>query len=361
MKLAKNIYSSDGRVLLAEGMELTAPLLHRLRDYGVRYLYVRDSRTDDLQVPDLLTEQTMRQAIGVIRRTFRDYIDRPGQTRSGPYPYVGRQVRDVMRMIVDDLGRNQNAMTMLLNMQLIDHHLYTHSLNVCIYATLLGMANGYQGEDLLALGMGAMLHDIGKTQISPRVLAKTGKLSREELAEIKRHAELGYMLLKDEANIPLVAAHCAYQHHERIDGSGYPRGLEGKDIHEFAKWIAIVDSYDAMTCQRSYREPLLPHEAVEALYAGSGTLYDTEMLKLFRDKVAIYPIGIGVRLSTGQEAVVVDLNATCMQRPVVRVLTDEAGNELRQPYELDLSKHLSIVIREVLAERAEPTPSLTVI
>lgn len=361
MKLAKTIYSSDGRVLLAEGIELNASLLNRLRHHGIRYLYIHDPRTDDLEIPDLLTEETMRHAIGVIRRTFRDFIDRPGQNRSGVYPYVGRQVREAMRMIVDDLSRNQDAMIMLLNMQLVDHFLYSHSLNVCIYATLLGMASGYQGEDLLALGMGAMLHDIGKTQIPRRVLTKSGQLNEEELAEMRRHAELGYFLLKDEANIPLVAAHCAYQHHERIDGSGYPRGLEGKEIHEFAKWIAIVDSYDAMTSQRPYREPLLPHEAVEALYAGSGTQYDTEMLRVFRDKVAIYPIGIGVRLSTGQEAVVVDLNASSMQRPVVRVLTDEAGNELSQPYELDLSKHLSIVIREVLTERAEPSPSLTAI
>jgi len=350
MRLAKSIYSEEGQVLLAEGVELTDPLLSRLKDLGLKFLYIRDPRTEDIQAREPVSRETRERAMHAIKRAFRDYIDRPSRHANGVYPYVGREMREVMRLIIDDLSRNRDAMMMLVDMQTVDHYLYSHSLNVCIYATMLGLAYGYEGEALLTLGLGALLHDIGKTQIDMQVLLKPGKLNERELKEMRRHAEIGYLLLKDEPNIPLLAAHCAYQHHERIDGSGYPRGLAGDEIHEYAKWIAIVDSYDAMTSHRVYRNTLLPHQAVEALYAGSGTLYDTDMLKVFRDKVAIYPVGIGVRLSTGQEAVVVDLNASSVQRPVVRVLTDEEGNELSQPYEVDLSKNLSIVIREVLTE-----------
>jgi HD-GYP domain-containing protein (c-di-GMP phosphodiesterase class II) len=350
MQLAKSIYSDEGLVLLAEGVELTEPLLNRLKELGMRFLYIRDPLTEGIDVREPISQETRRRAMHTLKRTFRDYIDRPARHAIGVYPYVGREMREVMRLIIDDLSSNRDAMMMLMDMQAVDHYLYSHSLNVCIYTTMLGLAHGYQGEDLLTLGLGALLHDIGKTQIDMQVLLKPGKLDERELAEMRRHAEIGYLLLKDEPNIPLIAAHCAYQHHERINGSGYPRGLQGDEIHEFAKWIAIVDSYDAMTSYRVYRNTMLPHQAVEALYAGSGTLYDTEMLKVFRDNVAIYPVGIGVRLSTGQEAVVVDLNATSVHRPIVRVLTDEEGHELTQPYDLDLSKQLSIVIREVLTE-----------
>jgi HD-GYP domain-containing protein (c-di-GMP phosphodiesterase class II) len=238
-------------------------------------------------------------------------------------------------------------MIMLMNLHTVDHYLYMHSLNVCVYSTLLGMASGYNQEQLMTLGLGAMLHDIGKTQISMQVLLKPGVLSSYEFEEMKRHTERGYYLLKDEPNIPLLVAHCAYQHHERIDGSGYPRGIKGDEIHDYAKWIGIVDSYDAMTSNRVYRNAMLPHQAVEALYSGSDILYDTTMLRLFRDKVAIYPIGLTVKLNTGQSAIVSDINATCAHRPIIRIITDEAGIDLKSPFDMDLSKNLNVLITNI--------------
>jgi HD-GYP domain-containing protein (c-di-GMP phosphodiesterase class II) len=348
MKLAKKIYSDDGIVLLAEGIELTSSLIRRLSHCGISFLYIQDARTEDVIVPEILSEETQRRTIHVIRQAFREYIDQPNKkSKTGTYPYVGRSMRELMLLIMDDLGRNQDAMVMLMNLHTVDHYLYRHSMNVCVYSTLLGMAQGYSKEQLVTLGIGAMLHDIGKTQISMEVLLKPGTLSAYEYDEMKRHAERGYYLLKDEPNMPLLVAHCAYQHHERINGSGYPRGIKGDEIHEFAKWIGIVDSYDAMTSQRVYRDAMLPHQAVEALYSGSGTLYDTSMLQLFRDKVAIYPIGLSVRLNTGQIAVVSDINANCAHRPIIRVLTDEGGVDLKAPFDMDLSKNHNVLISKI--------------
>jgi HD-GYP domain-containing protein (c-di-GMP phosphodiesterase class II) len=347
MKLAKKIYNDDGIVLLAEGVELTASLIRRLAECGIHYLYIQDSRTSDVVIPELLSDETRQRAIGEIRNTFREFTEQPGRRGAVTYPYIGRNIRQVMQLIMEDLSRNDDAMIMLMNMQTVDHYLVSHSLNVCVYSTMLGIAKGYAGEQLLTLGIGALLHDIGKTQISMEVLLKPGMLTSYEFEEMKRHTERGYYLLKDEPGIPLLAAHCALQHHERLNGSGYPRGLRGDEIHDFAKLIGIVDSYDAMTSHRVYRGAMLPHQAVEALYSGSDTLYDTSMLKLFRDRVAIYPIGIGVKLNTGERAVVVDINAACAHRPVVRVLTDEDGKDLKEPYDLDLSKNLTVLITNI--------------
>ncbi|WP_239615142.1 HD-GYP domain-containing protein [Cohnella mopanensis] len=356
MKLAKKIYSDDGIVLLAEGVELTASLIRRLGDCGISFLYIQDSRLDDLVVPELLSEETQRNTVQAIRHAFREFVDHPHRNKSGTYPYVGRNIRQAMQQIMDELGNSKDAMIMLMNLHTVDHYLYMHSLNVCVYSTLLGIASGYDHDQLMTLGLGAMLHDIGKTQISMQVLLKRGTLSAYEFNEMKRHTERGYYLLKDEPNIPLIAAHCAYQHHERLNGSGYPRGIKGDEIHEYAKWIGIVDSYDAMTSHRVYRNAMLPHEAVEALYAGSDILYDTSMLRLFRDKVAIYPIGITVKLNTGQSAVVSDINSTCVHRPVVRVLTDEEGRDLKVPFDMDLSKHLNVLITKIELNLEEKNP-----
>lgn len=347
MKLAKKIYSDTGVVLLAEGVELTSSLIRRLGDCGISFLYIQDARTDDLVVPELLRDETQRHTIQTIREAFSVFSEQQKKHKIGTYPYIGRKMREVMQMIMDDLSENQDAMIMLMNLHTVDHYLYSHSLNVCIYSTLLGMAKGYNREQLVTLGLGAMLHDIGKTQISMQVLLKPGMLSDLEYDEMKRHAERGFYLLKDEPNIPLLAAHCAYQHHERLNGSGYPRGIKGNEIHEFAKWIGIVDSYDAMTSRRVYRDAMLPHQAVEALYSGSNTLYETSMLELFRDKVVIYPIGLSVTLNTGESAIVVDINSSCVHRPIVRIITDEAGVDIKVPFEVDLSKNHSILIAKV--------------
>ncbi|MBB6633839.1 HD-GYP domain-containing protein [Cohnella thailandensis] len=347
MKLGKRIYSDEGIVLLAEGVELTGNLLRRLSEKGIHYLYVQDPRTEGIEAPELLSEETSRRALQTLRSVFRDLVDLPGKRHTGTYPYVGKTVRQLMHHVLDDLQRNRDALIMLMNMHTVDHYLYMHSLNVCVYTVLLGMAHGYGSDELMTIGLGALLHDIGKTQISMNVLMKPGRLTPEEYDEMKRHAERGYYLLKDEPNIPLIVAHCAYQHHERLNGTGYPRGLKSYEIHEYAKWIGIVDSYDAMTSHRIYKDPLLPHQAIETLYAGSGTLYDTSMLKIFRDKVAIYPVGISVILSTGQTAIVVDINSASVHRPIVRVITDENGADLKVPYDLDLSKHLSVMISKI--------------
>lgn len=216
-----------------------------------------------------------------------------------------------------------------------------------MYTSVMGMAYGYDAEELLTLSMGALLHDIGKTLIPDEILLKEGPLDNEEYEQMKQHAEEGYRLLKDMPNIPLLTAHCAFQHHERLDGSGYPRGICGDDIHEYAKWIAIADSYDAMTTNRVYRKAMLPHEAMEVIYGGAGSLYEQKMVEVFRDKIALYPIGITVRLNTGEVGVVVDLNKTNVKRPIVRILRDAQGQELQTPYEIDLSKHLTTLISSI--------------
>ncbi|MBW7477789.1 HD-GYP domain-containing protein [Paenibacillus oenotherae] len=347
MRLSKKIFSEEGLVLLGENVELTAKLIQRLNECGVSFVYIHDPRTSDLVVPDIISEETRQYALMEIRTNFKDLLSRPNRKSGVTYPYIGKPFRQVMDVLIDDLYNHQDSMVMLMNMAIVDHYLFQHSLNVCVYTTILGIASGYSRDELLALGLGAMLHDIGKTQIKLDVLQKTGPLTSEEYEEMKRHAERGFYLLKDEPNIPLLSAHCAYQHHERLDGSGYPRGIKGDEIHEFAKWIGIVDSYDAMTSARVYRSPMLPHQAVESLYAGSGTLYEQHMLQLFRDKVAIYPLGITVRLHTGESGIVVDINASCPHRPIVRILNNAAGEELKSPYEIDLSTNLAIMIVSV--------------
>ena len=146
-------------------------------------------------------------------------------------------------------------------------------------------------------------------------------------------------------NVSLLVAHCAFQHHERLDGSGYPRGLKGDEIHPYAKIIAVADVFDALTSNRVYRDAMLPHEALEILYAGSGTLFDANVIQAFRRSVAIYPNGMVVVLSDGRRGIVEKQNKGLTHRPFLRIIA-EKGEELAQPYSLDLSVNLDVVITD---------------
>ncbi|MGG6312135.1 HD-GYP domain-containing protein [Paenibacillus macerans] len=345
MKLGKKIYNEDGIVLLSENAVLSDAVIRRLQHHGLDFVYIADARTDDVTVQEMIEEETQRRALSEIRTNFRKWS--APAVKGMVYPFLGKTFSGLIESIMDDLSSRDDAMIMMMNINSMDHYLYRHSLNVCVYTLLLGQMHGYSKDELTVLGLGALLHDIGKTKLPLELLTKPSKLTDEEYELIKRHPDLGFKMLKDEPGIPLISAHCAFQHHEKMDGSGYPRGIRGDEIHEFARWIAITDAYDAMTTHRVYRRALLPHQALEVLYTGSGHWYEKAKLEVFRDRVAIYPLGMTVKLSTGETGVVVKIHGHMPQRPVVRVLTNPLGEDLKSPYEVDLSVQLSIVVAEV--------------
>ncbi|MEO3943947.1 HD-GYP domain-containing protein [Gorillibacterium sp. CAU 1737] len=347
-KLGKPIFSETGQVLLGKDVELTERLLVRLEENGVYYVYIEDPLTEDVVIESVISDELRREATQTVRTEFRKMMGETLKTsRSVNPPDLARSFQPLIHSLIDELMQTPQAMIMLADMHVTDHYLYQHSINVCLYATQLGMSYGYNRNDLYMLSLGALMHDIGKTKISKELLLKPGKLTEAEYEQVKKHAEFGFDILRGMPNIPLLSAHCALQHHERLDGTGYPRGLKGNDIHDFARWVGIVDVFDAMTTHRVYRRAMLPHEAVDILYAGSMNHFDRDKLSWFRDKIAIYPLGIEVTLSTGEIGVVVDLNANIPHRPIVRVIELEESGPVAVPYEVDLSKKLSVMITDV--------------
>jgi HD-GYP domain-containing protein (c-di-GMP phosphodiesterase class II) len=347
MRLGKGIYNEDGIILLGRLVELTQPLISRLQQLGVDYVYIEDKDTEDVVVSEMISDETRRKALAEIKSNFGRYMEESSKAKFSRGQFMGQAFNSVMKMIIDDLTSNKGALIMLMDMNVLNNYIYQHSLNVSIYTTMLGMAHGYSKDEIMTLGLGSLLHDIGKMKINLNLLRKEGPLSPSEYDEVKKHTEHGFQMLKDEPNIPLLVAHCAFQHHERLDGSGYPRGIKGDEIHEYAKWIAIADSYDAMTTHRPHRLAMLPHQAMEMLFTGAGTLYDQKKVALFRDNVAIYPLGITVTLNTGEKGVVVDVNPSAPQRPIVRIISDADGQRPSQLYEVDLSKKLTLMIERV--------------
>lgn len=340
MVLAKPIYNDIGLVLIGIDVELTESMIKRLLHLEVDYVYIHDSRTDDIIVDEPISDKTREIALKAIKNTFSDMF--LGQ-RSIIKKDLNSVFKPVLENMITDLKMNRNAMLMLSNIYIKDFYLYTHSLNVGLYTISVGMAKGYNQDQILELGLGALLHDIGKTDIPISILEKNGTLTKEEYDLIKEHTTYGFNKLRKEHGIPLLAAHCAYQHHERLNGSGYPRGIMGADIHEYAKIVAIVDVYDALVSKRVYKSPILPHEALEYLYTKAGTEFDKEILEIFRKTIAIYPIGVNLTLNSGESGIVIDINSNIPDRPIMRIL-EKDNKPLKDPYEIDLSKELTKMI-----------------
>lgn len=340
--LGQSILGETGQVLLQSGVKLTSSYIRRLHQLGFTYVFIYDEQTSDIEIRETLSAEYQKSIFLKIKKSL-DTLSNPRTAakfiQSGE---LGETFSAIFNVIYQEVKANKVVIYHLNTMFSSDAFLYTHCMNVGLYTTAMGIAHGYSEVKVKELGIGAMLHDIGKLGLKRELLDKPGALTEEERKEIEQHCELGFELLIQQENISAVSAHCALQHHERFDGKGYPRHLRGEEIHEVGRILAVADVYDALTSNRAYRKAFLPHEAIEILYTETGTHFDPQFVKLFTKHINVYPPGMPIRLSNGLSGVVADVNQGQIQRPVARIL--EENGKLVTPYDFDLSKNLNVVI-----------------
>ncbi|HMS83683.1 MAG TPA: HD domain-containing phosphohydrolase [Nitrospira sp.] len=223
--------------------------------------------------------------------------------------------------------------------------LLTNLVNVAILGSRVGIGLGYYGEELQRLALAGLVHDIGLFAVPTQVLTKAGRLTPEERTLIEQHPERGaeIMLTCDSAFHWLAPLTC--QAHERWNGQGYPRRLQGRQIHEMAQICGLVDVFDALVSERPYRTRLFPHEAMKELLVTERATFPREILKALVEQLSVYPLGTTVRLTTEEVGVVVKINTRYPLRPVVKVIGSEQG---REPRELDLSLTPLIAVVETI-------------
>ncbi|RFU69344.1 HD domain-containing protein [Peribacillus saganii] len=343
-KLGLHIYGHTGKVLLAKGTRLTGPYISSLRKKGVEYIFIETRSTHGINPKPLISPTVRQQAVKKVYETMTSFLDKKSLLQTSSSQDLGKEYQKVFKEILDHLLANDNIMVNLSDLVLAQGHFFHHSVNVATLAGVIGIAKGYNSEQLLDLGVGALLFDIGMTQVPSRLWEKQGFMTKEERNIMNSHTVLGFELLRKQRNISLLSAHCALQHHERFDGSGYPRQLKGTNIHEYARIVAIADVYAALTSSRNYRKRHSPQEAAEFLSAAGNILFDHSIIKDFLAYIAIFPVSSRVVLNTGYEAVVAKNYSDLPLRPVVRVIKDPKGDELKSPHELDLRKEINITI-----------------
>jgi HD-GYP domain-containing protein (c-di-GMP phosphodiesterase class II) len=343
-KVAKPIFQENGHVLLGEGVELNDRYIDRLRNLGIDFLFIEDGLTTDLIPEDTIREETRKQAVETIYKTMNSLKDQPVTKGRTIAPDMGRNFRAVFGQIMQDLATRPDMLVNLTSIHAMDAYLFQHSFNVAVLAGIMGIAKGFNRNQLEELGIGALLFDIGMTKIPRSLLAHTGIYSAEERAIVQSHTKEGFDIIRKNHDISIVSAHCALQHHERFNGSGYPRGLKQDEIHTYAQIVGLADTFDALTSPRPYRKRFTASEAIEFLFAAGGTYFDLDLIKLFCRHISIYPIATTLQLSTGQVGVVSENTELAVHRPRVRIITEADGSKPNSPYEIELKNEFHITI-----------------
>lgn len=248
------------------------------------------------------------------------------------------EVEESANAMVDSIFRNQDALTCMSRFQTKDSYLIEHSLNVSILMAVFAKHLGFDKRLIQEIALGAFLHDIGKVLLPSDILNKQGTLTAKEQSIIRSHVALGLKILEDSPSISHVAMTMIQEHHERLDGSGYPNNLKRDDISKYGKMLAIIDSYDAMTCDRPYRKSVHPINAFKKLIAESPECYDEELVESFIQCMGVYPVGTLVKLNSGKLGLISRLNKQKPLHPYVRVFYNIRLNQAIPIKEVNLSE-----------------------
>jgi HD-GYP domain-containing protein (c-di-GMP phosphodiesterase class II) len=352
MKAAKGIYTSDGQILINAGVTLKPRYIDHLRKLGIAAIYVEDNLAADVVANDIVDDATRLEAT----KAVKEFFVKTQQSGNGSSIMTDRKLQQTVNNIIDDLLSKKDLMINLQDIRTMDDYTFGHSVNVCILALVTGIALGFSRTQLNHLGMGALMHDIGKLKIPDSIMNKPGKLTDEEFAIMQQHPKFGFEILRKQDDVSLLSAHMALEHHERFDGNGYPNQLAKDDIHLFSRICSVADVFDAVTADRVYRKAFAPHEAYELLAASGGSHFDYKVVSIFLRNIAAYPVGTWVELNTGEIGIVTDTKPGFATRPKVRL--ELSPGDVREPIfppqEINLAAELDrLIVRVVPREEIE--------
>lgn len=365
MRLGRPVLDSEGRLILAAGTTLRPRYIELLVEQGYTSLYIADDIAQ-VELPEVISIQTRQELMlsvmefvgaGALNRGLGKVAvggtgQRPGgdflfgnSGKGRPNPELAFRVAQVAKMLVDEVVSQREVVIGLIDIKSLRDYTYAHSVQVALIAMTAAKSMGFNRKELLDLGTGALLHDVGKVAVPDYIWTKPEHLTNDEFTQVKTHSGAGFEFIRS-SSLGLIPAHIAFQHHERWDGSGYPRGLKGEQILKLARLCAVCDVFDAITSDRPYKTAQHPSKALEFITENSGTLFEPACVDAVRSVVAPYPVATNVLLSTGEVAVVKKINTAELDRPVV-VVTKDSNRRFYKTYrEVDLLQERDISIKD---------------
>jgi putative nucleotidyltransferase with HDIG domain len=340
-----------------------AATLERIRTLGLREVYIDTSKGLDAELAPSATEvqealeerlatvaaqkvpqecptslpeerifarRIQNEAIGVVTGMMEDV--RVGQ------PVDLTHVTPLIEEMINSVFRNPDALLALTRIRRVGRYTFEHSVNVAVLMIAFARTLGLNRAIIRDIGIGALLHDLGKALVPAAILNKPGQLTDGEFAVMREHVIHTRSILSKIPGIPTIALAVALEHHERMDGSGYPYEKTGTLISRYGQMAAIVDVYDAITSNRIYHKAMEPHQALRKLLEWSRHHFDPGLVQQFIRCVGIYPIGTLVRLRSGRLGIVVESGRESPFHPVVRVVMDANRRRYLAAEDIDLSR-----------------------
>jgi HD-GYP domain-containing protein (c-di-GMP phosphodiesterase class II) len=329
-----HVPGASGPPLLRRGVELTPKFIQALKSKGIISVFVEDELSEGLVPNRPISPETQHRAINAVGDALSEASDALSAGR-GLSPKAVDELGKVAELIALEVHGAPDVALHLTDMWGADKYLVQHVVDVTALGTVLAARlfrqNGWidhlgqrrrdQVDPRLSkIALGLLLHDIGKLGVPEDVLQKEGPLTDEEWVIMRRHPVLGASMLGD--NVSFLIRAVVKQHHERWDGTGYPDGIAGDEIHQFARIAAVADVYDAVTSERVYKPPKKPHEGVTIITQGEGSDFDPEVVSVFSRVVMPFPPGSEVELADGRTGLVVDVDPRAPYEPTVRVRQD---------------------------------------
>lgn len=338
MIIARDV-NHNGKVLLKKDMIINEQMIKKLQKLllvGDVDVYDSESSKGNLTLEEKKLEEfnkiedDFKEISSKLQRTFRSIQNEDSECM--------REIREFSRKIQDELKPSSIVIKNIVLHGSGSDSIYRHGVNVAALSALIGQWIGFDETQLNLLVYSAMLHDFGKTKISREILNKNNSLTSSEFDVIKTHPTLGYKIIKEIPFLDKSVSYGVLMHHEREDGSGYPLGLKGDAIHDFAKIIAIADVFDAINSNRGYKTKKAPFEALQIVKNESLGKLNYEYVKVFLEHVVNYYLGEEVVLNTGEKCKILQMNVNDLERPLV----------LKDGEFIDLNKQKDFYIKEML-------------
>lgn len=389
-RIARTLFYQYGGVMLRAGAVLTKNIIAKLKQLGYSYIYVYDKTLEDIIAYDYLDDDTKQKLTAKVRDAFNDIraetasiisIRTPTENDTAATIQQKLKTDEIQRVVkagrfrldfineinqmLENIVSEESLGLSVATIKNAANYIYDHSINVAILSVLLARRLGITKSELYTIAQGCLLHDIGYSVLPENIVYKTSSLTASEKELIKQHTTLGYLILKDHPDVSLLATHIAYQHHERQDGTGYPRGLCGtnkiasareelysskKCIHRFANIVAVVDFYDLLITDLPNRKGIPNDAAIEKVKEVRGSYLNSEAVDAFLSIMPVYPVGTPVIVLDGKlkgyKGVVTETSCRALDKPKVRLLS-KGEKQLTTPIEIDLRSE-NYTIRAIL-------------
>lgn len=343
--IGKTLYDIEGRVLLNSGAKITYSLIDKLRELNITSLYVIDD-ISNCEIENIVKPELRKKASELIKSTFNsvERLDSINVNSEKDDSYL-RSIHILAEELLNSILSNEDILYYLVDIKNLDLNTYEHSINVALISLVVGISLNLDRDQLLNLCVGALLHDIGKAFIEKEIVTKESPLTYDEFELMKSHCEKGYYYLKDKDFLHNDSKIITLQHHERIDGLGYPKGLMRNQINKLSKIVAIADVYDTLTSEKYYAQSMCASDALEYIMSHADTIFDFEIVKVFSRVIVPFPCGTVVRLSNGDLGIVQETFPNFPLRPNVKILKSDLKD--KEGITISLIDELSLVISDV--------------